>query len=155
MIIQLTKAYACNIRMRRWVAVRKRLAISAVTLLRLRGLYAISRLDHVCFERYGSGSAVEFEEETAGVTEHRAGLISPPQWRCRGAAVLTYRLKENSISNVFSSELSIVVSIADKSKLDIIFMKTLGTFVKTYRTILLSPSCRCRSVLRLVHAVGC
>ena len=31
--------------------------------------YSIPAFDHVCLEAYGSGSAVEFEEQPAGVAE--------------------------------------------------------------------------------------
>lgn len=46
------------------------------------GFDSIPTLDHVGFQAYGSGSAVEFEEEPAGVAEDCAGLIASPE-RCR------------------------------------------------------------------------
>lgn len=55
-------------------------------ILELRALVGgfdpVSAFDHIGFEAYGSGAAVEFEEEAAGVAEDGAGFIASPEW-CR------------------------------------------------------------------------
>ena len=55
-------------------------------------LDAVSAFDDVGFETDGAGSAMEFEEEPAGVAEHGAEFISSPEWCCARCAVLTDRL---------------------------------------------------------------
>ena len=64
------------------------IAIAIVLARCLRGLDAISRLDHVGLERDGSWTAVEFEEEAAGVAEDGAGLVAAPEGCRRGCAIL-------------------------------------------------------------------
>jgi len=64
------------------------IAIAIVLARCLRGLDAIARLNHVGLERNGSWTAVEFEEEAAGVAEDRAGLITAPEGCRGGCAVL-------------------------------------------------------------------
>jgi hypothetical protein len=44
-----------------------------------RTLYAIATLDHVGLEAYRTWSAVEFEEEPAGIAQDGADLISSPE----------------------------------------------------------------------------
>lgn len=64
-------------------------AIGAVALLQLRRLDAIAALDHIGLEGDGSGATVKLEEETAGIAEDAAGLVTSPQRCRRGTTVLT------------------------------------------------------------------
>ena len=41
-------------------------------------LNAVAALDHIGFERNGPGTAVELEEEAAGVAEDCTGLVASP-----------------------------------------------------------------------------
>lgn len=59
----------------------------------LRCLYTVARLDHVGLEGDGSRTAVQFEEEPAGVAEDGTRLIASPEWGCRCRAILAYRLR--------------------------------------------------------------
>ena len=58
-------------------------------LLRLaRVLDPVPALDHIRLERYRAGATMQLQEESAGVAEHRAGFVAPPQWGGRSGAVL-------------------------------------------------------------------
>lgn len=64
------------------------IAVAVVFARRLRGLDAVARFYHVGFERYGARSAVEFEEEAAGIAEDGAGFVASPERSSGGGAVL-------------------------------------------------------------------
>jgi hypothetical protein len=55
-------------------------------------LDAIAALDDIGLERDGARSAVQLQEEPAGVAENRACLIAAPERSGACSAVLTYRL---------------------------------------------------------------
>ena len=57
-----------------------------------RGFDSIATLDYIGFETDRSGSAVQLEEQPAGITEYRTELIPAPKGCCRGATILAYRL---------------------------------------------------------------
>ena len=63
------------------------IAIAIMLARCLRGLNAIARLDHVGLEGDGTRSAMEFEEEAAGVAEDGAGLVAAPEG-CRGGCTV-------------------------------------------------------------------
>ena len=43
-------------------------------------LDAIAAFDDICFEADGSRSAVQLQEEPAGIAENRTRLIATPKW---------------------------------------------------------------------------
>jgi hypothetical protein len=57
-------------------------------------LDAVAALDNIGLERDGAGSAVELQEQAAGVAQDRAGLIAAPEGRGAGAAILADRLRD-------------------------------------------------------------
>jgi hypothetical protein len=59
---------------------------------RSAGLDAVAALDDICLERDGSRSAVQLQEEAAGVAENRTCLIAAPERCCARSAVLAHRL---------------------------------------------------------------
>lgn len=52
----------------------------------------VATLDNVGLEAYRSRTAVELEEETAGIAEDRAGFIASPERSSACSAVLAYGL---------------------------------------------------------------
>lgn len=67
-------------------------AIAVVFARCLRGFDAVARFDHVGFERDGARSAVQFEEEAAGIAEDGAGFVASPERCGGGGAVLAHGL---------------------------------------------------------------
>jgi hypothetical protein len=59
---------------------------------RAASLDAVTALDDIGFERDRAWSAVQLQEEAAGVAQDRASLIASPERRRARCAVLTYRL---------------------------------------------------------------
>lgn len=55
-------------------------------------LHAIPALYYIRLQTYRSWSAVQFEEEAAGIAQHRSVLVTSPQRRRASCAVLADRL---------------------------------------------------------------
>ena len=70
----------CNVRVcgRIAVGLGQSLAIGAFALLRLRCLHPVPRFDNVRLQRYRSRSAVQLEEQAAGIAQHGARFVAPP-----------------------------------------------------------------------------
>lgn len=64
------------------------IAIAVVFARCLRGLYAVSRLDHVGLEGNRARAAMQFEEEAAGIAEDGAGFVAAPERGRGGGTVL-------------------------------------------------------------------
>lgn len=66
--------------------------MGAYLLLRILGsagaLDPVATLDHIGFQAYRAWTAVQLEEEPAGIAQHRTDLVSPPERRGGGGAIL-------------------------------------------------------------------
>jgi hypothetical protein len=76
---------------------------AALELGRVGGPGAIARLDHVRLEGNGSSTTMELQKQAAGVAQHLARLVSPPQWRRRRLAVLANRRRGRRLDAVLST----------------------------------------------------
>lgn len=58
----------------------------------LSGLHAVATLDYIGLQAYRTGSAMQFEEQAAGVAEDRSLFVAAPQGCGGRAAILADRL---------------------------------------------------------------
>lgn len=84
----------CHVRMRGGIAIGHMLqaifSAMAVSLLCLRGLDTVPALDDIRLQADRPRASVQLEEKSAGIAQHGAGFIAPPQRCRRGLAVGAY-----------------------------------------------------------------
>jgi hypothetical protein len=59
---------------------------------RARTLHSIATFDNICLQAYRSWTAMQLQEETAGIAQHGADLVASPERGGAGGAILAGRL---------------------------------------------------------------